>query len=72
MAELTYPFYQLVAGGPNETGFTVTVQIQEGAGGPLPGQTPDSVLAGLRQQLEGGDAQITTTLAKVATTTMYL
>lgn len=72
MAELTFPYYQLIAGGPNETGFTVLLQIQEGAGGPLPGQTTDSLLEGLRQQLQGGDVQITTTLAKVATTTTYL
>ncbi|MEU3851712.1 hypothetical protein [Streptomyces sp. NPDC029554] len=72
MAELTYPYYRLIANGRNETGFTVTLQIQEGPGGPLPEQTVESVLAGLRAVLQNGDDAVSTELARFATTTTYL
>jgi hypothetical protein len=72
VAELTYPYYRLIANGPSETGFTVTLQIQEGPGGPLPEQTVDTLLAGLRALLQNGDASVSTELARFATTTTYL
>ena len=71
MAELPYPYYRLNAEGPSETGFSIVVQIQEGAGGPLPGQTQDSVLAGLRELLMAGDAEVLTNLTKVQITNTY-
>ncbi|UOB09059.1 hypothetical protein MQE23_08340 [Streptomyces sp. HP-A2021] len=72
MAELTYPHYRLTANGRNETGFTVTLQIQEGAGGPLPEQSVDTVLAGLRALLQNGDDSVSTELVRFSTTTTYL
>lgn len=72
MAELTFPYYRLNANGPAETGFVVTLQIQEGSGGPLAGQTVDTVLAGLRATLQNDDPSVSTELVKFATTTTYL
>ncbi|MFF5842108.1 hypothetical protein ACFY74_11645 [Streptomyces massasporeus] len=72
MAELTFPYYRLNANGRNETGFVVTLQIQEGPGGPLPEQTVESVLAGLRDHLQNGDDTVSTELVRFATTTTYL
>jgi hypothetical protein len=72
MAELTFPYYRLNASGRNETGFVVTLQIQEGPGGPLPEQTVETVLAGLRDHLQNGDDTVSTELVRFATTTTYL
>lgn len=71
MAELPYPYYRLNCQGPNETGFSIVVQIQEGAGGPLPGQTQDSVIAALREQLMAGDVEVLTDLTRVSITNTY-
>jgi hypothetical protein len=63
MAELTYPYYQFQADGPNETGFSITVKIGEGAGGPLPGMTVQSVLDELKRLLAGDSGDVTVRLS---------
>ncbi|CAL9352236.1 hypothetical protein SUDANB1_00484 [Streptomyces sp. enrichment culture] len=64
MPDLSYPHYQLQADGPNETGFRLTVVIQDGVGGPLPGMTSQGVLEALKQRLaESGDG-VTVRLTK--------
>lgn len=71
MAELTYPHYRLNANGPSETGFSITLQIQEGAGGPLAGHTTESVLTALRDLLKGGNVDVSTELTKFEITSTY-
>lgn len=71
MADLLYPYYQLIANGPNETGLVVTLHIQEGAGGPLPGQTAQGVVEDMRQRLAAGDG-VTTNLSRCEITTNNL
>lgn len=56
---LTYPYYRLQADGPNETGFTLLIQISDGAGGPLPGMTAQSVLDDLKARLVGDTGDVT-------------
>lgn len=69
MAETPYPYYDLNASGPAETGFSLRIQISDGAAGPLPGLTDLDVLQHLRDWLAG---QPNTTVAlsrsEVATT----
>lgn len=71
MAELPYPNYRLNADGPAETGFAITLYIQVGQGGPLAGQTVESVIDGLRDLLKGGDDQVSTVLTKSEITSTY-
>ena len=61
---MPYPYYRLTADGRDETGFSLAIRIEEGAGGPLPGQTIDSVLEGIRKLLANDDPNITTTLSR--------
>lgn len=53
MAETPYPHYKLQADGPSEAGFTLYIQITEGAGGPLAGLTAFEVVDYLRDYLAG-------------------
>lgn len=62
MPELPYPHYQMQADGPNETGFRLTVVIQDGVGGPLPGLTSQGVVEELKQRLAGSGDGITVRL----------
>lgn len=71
MAELPYPYYRINADGPGETGFAVTLQIQQGAGGPLEGQTVESVLAGLRELMQAGNDEVSTALTKFEIKSTY-
>jgi len=68
--DMPYPYYQLVANGPNETVLAVTLHVQEGAGGPLAGQSEQTIIDGLRQQLTAGDG-VTTSLARFEIKTTY-
>lgn len=61
---MPYPYYRLTADGRNETGFGLTLRIEEGAGGPLAGQTIDSVLEGMRKLLANDDPDVMTTLSR--------
>ncbi|MFJ9037485.1 hypothetical protein ACIRF8_12960 [Streptomyces sp. NPDC102406] len=65
--QMPYPYYRLSAQGRSESGFTLTLRIEEGAGGPLPGMTTESVLDGIRQLLAGED--VTTSLSRSEITT---
>lgn len=69
MAELPYPYYRLGATGRDETGFTLTLRIEEGAGGPLPGRTTSDVLEGIRKLLAGDDPDVVTALSRSEITT---
>lgn len=71
MADLPYPFYRLNVQGPSETGFYITLKIDVGAGGPLEGQTPESVIAALRGQLKADDDQVSTDVTKFEITSTY-
>jgi len=68
MAELAYPYYQVQADGPAETGFVIQLNIGKGAGGPLPGQSVESVIEGLKQQLTGDGVTLQVTRYEVTTT----
>lgn len=63
MSETPFPHYRLQADGPNETGFTLVVQVSLGAGGPLPGLTEQSVIEHLRDYLDARP-DVVTQLAK--------
>lgn len=52
--DMPYPYYLLNVQAPDETGTVLTVHIERGAGGLLPGQTEESILAGIRRLLEQG------------------
>jgi len=67
---MPYPYYQLVANGPNETGLVVLVHVSQGAGGPLEGQSEQTVIDGLRAQLTAGEG-VTTSLSRAEITTTY-
>lgn len=70
MAETPYPHYQLQADGPSETGFTLKIQISEGAGGPLAGLTSFGVIDYLRDYL-AGQVGVTAQLSKYEISTTY-
>ena len=53
------PYYRLDGDGPSETGFSMLVQLQNGAGGPLAGLTGDSVMEALRDFLAAHGATTT-------------
>ncbi|MGW6142178.1 hypothetical protein [Streptomyces sp. NPDC055140] len=61
---MPYPYYRLTGDGRNETGFTLTLRVEEGAGGPLPGQTTESLLDDIRVLLAGYDPDATTSLSR--------
>jgi len=69
VADMPFPYYRLQANGPNETGFTLLCQIEEGGGGPLPGQTMQGVLDGLKQQIVGTSGDVTASLTHYEITT---
>ncbi|MGW7424432.1 hypothetical protein ACWGJB_31125 [Streptomyces sp. NPDC054813] len=70
MPDLPYPYHRLQAEGPDETGFAMLVHIEDGAGGPLKGQTSEGVLENLRTALQGDDSPVITSLTRydIATT----
>lgn len=70
MPELPYPFYQLQADGPNETGCRISLFVSDGVGGPLPGTTARSIVEGLKEQLQGdaGDVSVSLTLQEIRAT----
>lgn len=49
MAELAFPYYQLIANGPDETALYVTVQVATGAHGPLPDLDGETLALAMRQ-----------------------
>lgn len=59
--DLPYPNYLCQANGPDETGLTLSVYIENGAGGPLPGLDGDALMQYVRDHL-----------AAQADTTVYL
>lgn len=65
--DMPYPYYRLQADGPSETGFTLKLQIEEGAGGPLLGRTTASLLDELKQLLAGDGNTVTLTRYEVTT-----
>lgn len=68
--DMPFPYYQLIANGPNETGLVVTLHVQEGAGGPLAGQSATTILDGIRAQLGAGEG-VTTDLSRAEIKTTY-
>jgi hypothetical protein len=70
MAEqMPYPYYRLTGSGPDETGFVLSIRIEEGAGGPVAGHTTDSVLAGIRELLAKDNDSVSTALTRFEITT---
>ena len=67
MAELAYPYYQVQADGPNESGFRIVLHIDQQGGGPLPGQSVESVIDGLKQLLSGADVFVQVARYEVTT-----
>ncbi|MGW1892152.1 hypothetical protein ACWCP6_18110 [Streptomyces sp. NPDC002004] len=72
MADLPYPYHRIQAEGPDETGFALLVHIEEGAGGPLSGQTTQSVLEDLCAQLRSDRDDVTTSVTRYEITTTSL
>lgn len=70
MADLPYPYYRIQADGADETGFSLVLHIEEGAAGPLTGQTAQGVLDELCARLRGdaGDVDVTLTRYEITTT----
>ncbi|MEV3857719.1 hypothetical protein AB0J38_25765 [Streptomyces sp. NPDC050095] len=62
--QMPYPYYRLSAQGRAEAGFVLTLRVEEGAGGPLPGMTTASVLDGIRKLLGEGTDDVTTSLSR--------
>lgn len=56
MADTPYPHYYMQANGPNETGVALTIQVEDGAGGPLAGLDDTSLMNYLRDYLAAQDA----------------
>lgn len=48
MNTAVYPSYRLDANGPDETGFSMIIQVENGAAGPIVGMTQDSLLDAIR------------------------
>lgn len=59
MPELPYPYYQVQADGPDETGLHLTLKVEPGAGGALPGISEQQLLAHLKEYLAGADGKVT-------------
>lgn len=68
MAEMPYPYYKLQSDGPSESGFTIKLQIEENAGGPLEGKTTAGVLEDLKQLLTGDGTTVSLIRYEVTTT----
>jgi hypothetical protein len=58
--DMPYPFFQVQASGPNETGFAVTLHIEDGAGGPLAGLDDGAVVDALRDLFGAQDGTVVT------------
>ncbi|WP_371646501.1 hypothetical protein [Streptomyces mirabilis] len=71
MAELQYPYYRLQADGPDETGFTLLGHVEDGAAGPLTGQTAERTLQDLADRLRGDSGDVTVSLTRYDITTTY-
>ncbi|WP_030798983.1 hypothetical protein [Streptomyces sp. NRRL S-337] len=72
MADTPYPYYRMQASGPDETGYSLVIQIQQGAGGGLEGLTSEEdVIAAVRGIFDGRDG-VSSTLTRysVATNTL--
>lgn len=69
MAELPYPHYRLSVQGPSETGVTLTLHVEPGAGGLLEGQTTESVVADIRRLLLADDSARSSSLTRFELTT---
>ncbi|MCZ1006323.1 hypothetical protein [Streptomyces lydicus] len=61
----SYPFWSVTANGPDETGVTLEIRAEIGAGGGLPGfedaSTVVQAVAGLFAAVEGTEVRITAT-----------
>lgn len=66
MPELPYPFYQVQADGPDETGLHLTVKVETGAGGTLPGISEQQLIAHLKEYLAGPDGTTTVRISAYA------
>ncbi|WP_460067404.1 hypothetical protein [Streptomyces sp. YKOK-I1] len=58
MPELPYPYYQVQADGPDETGLHLTVKVETGAGGALPNISEEQLIAHLKEYLAGADGKV--------------
>ncbi|MFF9271156.1 hypothetical protein TR631_33920 [Streptomyces rochei] len=72
MADMTTPFYKLQATSSGETGFVLTMRIEEGAGGPLAGWDTTTLLDAIRSLLKGDDPMVQTALVLTETKTTTL
>jgi hypothetical protein len=64
--DLPYPYYQVQADGPDETGLHLTVKVEAGAGGALPGISEAQLLAHLKEYLTGADGKVTVRVSSYA------
>lgn len=69
MAETPYPYYRMQASGPGETGYSLRIQIEQGAGGGLEGLPSEAdVIAAVRQIFDGDGVSTTLTRCAVEST----
>jgi hypothetical protein len=64
--DLPYPYYQVQADGPDETGLHLTVKVEPGAGGALPGISEEQLIAHLKEYLTGADGKTTVRVSAYA------
>jgi hypothetical protein len=69
MADLPYPYYRIQAYRDDESGFGLLIHIEDGAGGPLTGQTSQGVLDELCARLRGDSGDVTVALTRYEITT---
>ncbi|MFE0378331.1 hypothetical protein ACFW1M_22735 [Streptomyces inhibens] len=54
MADTPYPYYRMQASGPGESGYSLLIQIEQGAGGGLEGlPSEEDVIAAIRAIFDG-------------------
>jgi hypothetical protein len=63
---MPYPYYQVQADGPDETGLHLTVKVEPGAGGALPDISEEQLLAHLKEYLAGDSGKVTVRLSSYA------
>jgi hypothetical protein len=69
--ETPFPYYRMQASGPSETGYSLVIQIEQGAGGGLDGLPSEAdVIAAVRHVFDGDGVNTTLTRCAVESTSL--
>ncbi|MFF8901659.1 hypothetical protein ACF082_29730 [Streptomyces lydicus] len=68
IAGTPYPYYRMQINGPSESGFSLAVQVEQGAGGPLEGLSEADLIAAIRNIFDSREG-VSTTLTRYSVST---